>query len=98
MTSLDKLAAWYRARCNESWEHSYGVSIDTLDNPGWLVKIDLTGTTLEWRTFSAKAYGDQETSESWVNCKVESKQFVGAGGSGNLAEVLEIFVAWSEEV
>jgi hypothetical protein len=74
------------------------VSIDTLDNPGWLVKIDLAETALESRPFKTKTHGNPGTSESWVNCKVEGKQFVGAGGIGNLVEVLDIFITWSEEV
>ncbi len=35
------LQDWYRSRCDGTWEHSYGVKIDTLDNPGWLVTVDL---------------------------------------------------------
>lgn len=73
------------------------MSIETLDNPGWLIKIDLAGTKLEGRPFNGKAHSDPEQEESWIVCKVEDKQFVGAGGIGNLAELLEIFLAWSEE-
>ena len=96
MTSIDKLTAWYRAQCDGNWEHSYGVSIDTLDNPGWLVKIDLARTKLEGRSFNDKAYGDSEHGESWIHCKVENKKFVGAGGIGNLEELFEVFLIWSE--
>ena len=96
MTSIDRLTAWYRSQCDGDWEHSYGVNIGTLDNPGWLVKIDLVGTKLEGRSFSRKTHGDSERGESWIDCKVEGKQFVGAGGIGNLAELLEIFLTWSE--
>lgn len=33
------------------WEHSYGVEIGTLDNPGWRVKVDLEATELKSRRF-----------------------------------------------
>jgi hypothetical protein len=38
------LAEWYIKNCNGDWEHQYGVKIETLDNPGWHVEIDLIGT------------------------------------------------------
>jgi hypothetical protein len=34
------LTQWYLAQCNEDWEHSYGVAIGTLDNPGWSLEVD----------------------------------------------------------
>jgi Immunity protein 53 len=83
MTPIDRLSEWYRAQCNDVWEHSYGVSIGTLDNPGWLVKIDIVGTNLEGRTFIAEERGDPE-------------QFVAAGGAGNLTELLDVFLTWGE--
>jgi hypothetical protein len=43
---LARLRAWYSARCDGNWEHEHGVKIDTLDNPGWSVVIDLEGTDL----------------------------------------------------
>ena len=38
---------WYLSKCNGDWEHSYGVKIDTVDNPGWYITIDLNETELE---------------------------------------------------
>lgn len=43
--STTRLAKWHRAQCNGDWEHMYGVTIETTDNPGWWVKIELDGTT-----------------------------------------------------
>lgn len=37
---------WYVRECDDDWEHSYGVKIDTLDNPGWTIAIDLRETSL----------------------------------------------------
>jgi hypothetical protein len=42
--ALERLQRWYLGECNGDWEHSYGVRIDTLDNPGWIVTIDLHET------------------------------------------------------
>ncbi|MDP8910052.1 MAG: immunity 53 family protein, partial [Chloroflexota bacterium] len=40
-----------KAQCDGDWEHSYGVEICTLDNPGWSVKVDLQGTELKAGAF-----------------------------------------------
>jgi hypothetical protein len=45
------LQNWYAAPCDGDWEHSYGVQIETLDNPGWYVIISLADTPLEGTTF-----------------------------------------------
>ncbi len=29
-STLERLCSWYSQKCNGDWEHSYGVSIDTL--------------------------------------------------------------------
>ncbi|MCM2498968.1 immunity 53 family protein [Neorhizobium galegae] len=44
MDVLDWFGRWYEAQCDGAWEHGFGASIDTLDNPGWSLKIDLAGT------------------------------------------------------
>ena len=43
---LTWLQAWYATQCDGDWEHDYGVSIQTLDNPGWHLSVDLTETAL----------------------------------------------------
>jgi len=35
MDLLEQVEDWYSSQCNGDWEHQYGISIDTLDNPGW---------------------------------------------------------------
>jgi hypothetical protein len=30
---------WYTKQCNGDWEHSYGIRIDTIDNPGWSLTL-----------------------------------------------------------
>jgi hypothetical protein len=39
MGLIEQIQGWYAAQCNGDWEHRYGVSIDTLDNPGWSVTL-----------------------------------------------------------
>ena len=96
MTELERLQSWYRDQCNEDWEHSFGVKIDTLDNPGWMVKIDLRETSLEQKAFAPFSRGDSEADADWIACKLEAEQFVGCGGAANLGELLRTFLDWAE--
>ena len=97
MKELERLQAWYLAQCDGEWEHGFGVSISTLDNPGWIVDINLTGTTLASGPFAAVARGMEPDETDWVSCKVEESKFQGAGGASNLGEILGVFLNWAEQ-
>ncbi|WP_433366812.1 Imm53 family immunity protein [Actinoplanes sp. CA-142083] len=43
------LASWYVAHCDGEWEHEFGVRIETVDNPGWNLRVDIIGTEMEGR-------------------------------------------------
>lgn len=89
---LEELQEWYLAQCNGDWEHSFGIDICTLDNPGWRVKIDLDNTSLESKEF--EEIQDLESESDWISCQVENKKFVGAGGPHQLTKLLELFLHW----
>ncbi len=92
--ALQALQQWYLAQCDGDWEHSFGVSITTLDNPGWSLAITLTGTELESRTFDPIWRLEHET--EWFSCKRTDTQFQGAGGPLMLDELIGIFLRWAE--
>ena len=48
-TGLSLLEEWYVSQCNGDWEHSGGVKIDTLENPGWSISINVDETRAETR-------------------------------------------------
>jgi hypothetical protein len=52
---LAKLSDWHSRHCNGEREHWYGVTIQSTDNPGWWVKIDLAGTALAAQNFERVA-------------------------------------------
>ncbi len=71
------LSKWYLSQCDGEWEHEYGISIYTVDNPGWSVEIDLAYTELEelqvpWDLVEVSEH-------DWYGIKVENKKFTGAG-------------------
>lgn len=96
MNELKRLQRWYRGQCNEDWEHGFGVKIETLDNPGWYVTIDLAETELEHRHFEPLSRGDSEEDTDWIFCKLEATRFVGSGGAENLGELLRVFLDWAD--
>src|SRR5436190_1310768 len=93
MSVLIQLQQWYESQCDGDWEHQFGVSIGTLDNPGWTVSIDLNGTNLENRTFPT--FEDLDPGQDWIKCWVEDGKFNGAGGPQKLEEILATFLRWA---
>jgi hypothetical protein len=92
---LTWLQCWYHAQTDGNWEHQCGISIATIDNPGWRVVIELHGTPLANKSF---ARIETETSESdWMQCWVDCGAFHSACGSHNLTEALTIFRKWADE-
>lgn len=89
------LQAWYVMQCDDDWEHSEGITIDTLDNPGWSVKISLTGTVLEEVEYDKRELHRSE--DDWCVSWVDDKVFNGACGPTNLGEVLHHFRAWAAQ-
>lgn len=87
---INSLTEWYGKQCDGDWEHSNGIEINTLDNPGWIVKIDLTDT--DWED----AYGRIGPSEidevDWAIGQIKDGQFIGTGGLRNFGEIIEIFL------
>ncbi len=95
MNTLEKLQQWYQSQCDGDWEHGFGVKIETLDNPGWAVVIDLTDTKFFDRPFSEIQRLEDET--NWIHCRIRDSNFEGFGGSLNLDEILQIFLSWAVE-
>jgi hypothetical protein len=100
MHALTDLQNWYHSQCNGDWEHSSGVEIGTMDNPGWSLTIDLAGTDLESAPFPEHSYGVGLGSEAnnyeWLSCKTEGKQFKAYGGPHKLEEMIKVFLEWKD--
>jgi hypothetical protein len=77
-TAVVWLQLWYASQCDGDWEHDEGPRIETLDNPGWLVRIPLAGTELEGKTFPV--IDRRESDRLWLSCQVTDTRFEGAGG------------------
>lgn len=91
---LNWLMDWYESNCDGFWEHMYGVKIDTLDNPGWAIQIDLTDTLLEDKKFEKIQIDNGD--DDWIICRIENNIFRGDGDTHKLIKILEIFKNWVE--
>jgi len=112
-TALQRLGKWYRSQCNGEWEQKHGLAIESCDNPGWWVKIDLAGTALENKTFKSVVSRNVSVEQmnriaagiepgfcnqsDWLVCEVKGTVFHGAGDTEKLERILEEFLNWAEE-
>ena len=88
--ALYLLQRWYVQQCNGEWEHSFGVNIDTLDNPGWTIRVDLAETA---HAGLAHDWSRVERSEhDWVHWRVHADRFEAACGPTNLNEAIVAFL------
>ena len=95
MDILQWLQEWFRTQCDGGWEHTYGIWIDTLDNPGWGVRINIYGTELEGKAFERIEYNLADD-DDWMVCEVEKGQFQGCGDPTKLITILQVFRDWVE--
>lgn len=101
--SLQWLMAWYLRQCDGEWEHSYGVKLETLDNPGWRLRIALRETPLHGRPFTRIEHGEiaahleewQEVGSWWV-VEVNDDMFEANCGPLDLHAVIALFRKWVE--
>jgi hypothetical protein len=89
------LQEWYSSHCDGGWEHQYGVSIDTLDNPGWKFVVQLEGTELIDRGFDKIDVVGKEKND-WYLCQVRDRNFEGFCGPRQLNEVIAVFLNWAK--
>lgn len=98
-SALSQLQEWYLSQCDGDWEHGYGVSIITLDNPGWSISINLEDTELADVPFTElrENLGREENGLEWFLCTKQGSQFSGNGGPRQLERIISIFLDWARE-
>jgi len=94
MDALEWLQQWYLSQCDGDWEHDSGITIDTLDNPGWRMEINLWGTTFSDLTLERITV--ERTDDNWYHAWIENNKFELACGPLNLTEGIEVFKKLTE--
>ena len=98
-TELEWLNRWYLKQCDGVWEHAFGITLETLDNPGWRLKVDLQGTDLKKKDFKtiSKNLDEIETQHDWWVCKVENSVFDASSSGSHLFTILSAFRRWATD-
>jgi len=89
METLKWIEKWFLSQCNEDWEHSCGIKIESLDNPGWGITIDLTDTILEDLVIPYRLV--EASQNDWYGIKIENKVFEAFGDPMKLEFLLNQF-------
>jgi len=80
---------WYLTHCDGAWEHTEGIRIETLDNPGWHVKINLNGTELQEIEYDSGLIENNE--HDWFYINVKDEIFDAHGDPNKLYFILSKF-------
>jgi Immunity protein 53 len=88
------LQGWFASHCDGDWEHDRGITIETLDNPGWRIRIELGGTEQQAVPFDKVEVHRAE--HDWCIAWVDGTGFEAACGPLNLGEVIHAFRAWCQ--
>lgn len=105
---LTWLQEWYFAQCgdedtiaetvaDEPYQWAHGITIETLDNPGWAIKIDLANTSLQAKSFNRVEVDNDEPEDGndWYMCHVEDEVFHAHCGPTHLITVIGVFKEWA---
>lgn len=93
-STLQWLHTWYQNECNGDWEHSFGVHITTVDNPGWAVDIDITETELDGLEIEYRL--DEKNDNDWFGISITKGKYNASGDPSKLEFLLENFRALVE--
>lgn len=88
-STLTFLIEWFDAHCDGEWEHDLGITIETLDNPGWSVDVhigdtELEGVVTDW-------HKDEESEHVWLHWRSTGRMFEARCGPTNLPRALAAF-------
>ncbi|BDD05509.1 immunity 53 family protein [Aureibacter tunicatorum] len=89
MQVLERLQNWYKNQCDGDWEHYHGVKIETIDNPGWAITIDLNETPLEGVQF---VISNDISEFDWFHIKIIDNKYIACGDPSKLNFLLEYFL------
>ncbi len=81
--------------CNGDWEHTYGITIGNIDNPGWMLDVELSDTPLYGISVKQTDINFHHETE-WVFYKVENGKFMARGGPKMLGKMISLFLDWAE--
>jgi len=95
-TILDWIQQWFLNNCDGAWEQGEAIQINTTDNPGWEVEIDMSNTSLA--TLSIPQILNEKNKNDWYSVKIEDKTFSASGDAQKLQFLLGLFKETIEKI
>jgi len=95
MDAVSELCMWYERQSVNDWQEDSGITISSLDNPGWSLKVDLKGTDLQHKDFREMRIDKSE--HDWLFARRTEYMFEAFGGPGNLNALIATFVDWTQQ-
>ena len=89
---LFRLEAWHARRRAGEWKRHHGITIATLDNPGWRLRIDARGSDQRERPFAPISVATSDL--DWLECRVYDRIIEDAGGPDKPALIPRAFRDW----
>lgn len=89
MDILTWITNWFTSNCDGDWEHDHQIQIYTLDNPGWKVIIDLSGTPVESLNIEPSLI--ENSAADWYVYSIKNSTFDATGDPQKLQFLLEQF-------
>jgi hypothetical protein len=77
---------WFLSNCDGNWEHENIIKIQTLDNPGWSISIDLNYTALAQLTIKSGLIDNAE--DDWYTYEIKNAVYKAAGDPNKLEFLL----------
>ena len=101
MDDLTWLAMWFRSRCDGRWEHEKGIRIESIDNPGFWIHVDVepsaSNELLEVHGEPPSvANGYIAPIADWMQCEIKNGEFSGAGDPTKLGRIIACFRRYIE--
>ncbi|MDP3277575.1 MAG: immunity 53 family protein [Deltaproteobacteria bacterium] len=93
MSHVKELQQWYALHCEGGWEHGSGIRIETIDNPGWLIRIDLAGTELQSEDFDPIVTTTNDA--GWADIRIRDGVWQAACDPVGLDAAIGTFLEWA---
>ncbi|MFY1048502.1 immunity 53 family protein [Chryseobacterium sp. GP-SGM7] len=84
---INWLQKWFNEQIDGNWEHEAVLKIETIDNPGWSLEVNLVQGSIpstEWKLFEV-------SDDNWVGYKFEDNTFHASGDPNKLSLLIGMF-------
>lgn len=89
------LQNWYYQLCDGEWEHENRIRIESIDNPGWSIEIDISkcGSDILPKSWTLYELSDN----NWIGFKIHDHIFYAAGDPFKLELLISLFRELTEK-